>query len=247
MIRASLVVLSCVTALIASSLGAQEREVLLHAPDTLVETGVMKYVLPRFSLKTQVRVTLVPEAEAQMVLGAGGRPLMTGIGETWGVALLEETDDVARFADWLWSDVGQRTLFAFAPEGKPLFGPPAIVEQEVVEITFDGDADEGEQVSIVQCGRCHAVNEKGRMSDIGSTPSFFVLRAMGDWEQRFGAFYVLKPHAAFTQVIDITDPFPADRPSPIVPVEISLDDLENIMAYVGALTPADLGAPIQHQ
>ena len=63
----------------------------------------------------------------------------------------------------------------------------------------------------------------------------------------FQAFYVLAPHPAFTQIKDVTEPFPIDLPSPIAPMEITLDDLEAILAYVAEMPPADLGAPIQHK
>jgi hypothetical protein len=42
-------------------------------------------------------------------------------------------------------------------------------------------------------------------------------------------------------------PFADHLPPPIVPVEITIEDLEAIMAYVSGVAPADLGAPIQHQ
>ena len=58
---------------------------------------------------------------------------------------------------------------------------------------------------------------------------------------------MLNPHPAFTQVADVTPPFHEERPPPIIPVEMTLDDLQAILAYVAALEPADLGAPIRHQ
>ena len=97
------------------------------------------------------------------------------------------------------------------------------------------------------CKRCHAVTSEGRINSIGSTPSFFVLRTLPDWSERFEQFYVLNPHPAFTQIAEVTPPFAQDRPPPIVPVEMTLGDLEAIVAYVAELAPADLGAPIQHQ
>ena len=45
----------------------------------------------------------------------------------------------------------------------------------------------------------------------------------------------------------MTAPFPINRPSPIVPVEVTLDEVEAILAYVAEMAPADLGAPIQFQ
>ena len=85
------------------------------------------------------------------------------------------------------------------------------------------------------------------MNDIGSTPSFAVLRTLRNWDSRFQAFYALNPHPAFTQVAEVTPPFDRTRPSPIVPVEITLDDLEHILTFVAQIPPADLGAPIRSQ
>jgi hypothetical protein len=85
------------------------------------------------------------------------------------------------------------------------------------------------------------------MNAIGSTPSFFALRSLSDWEARFAAFFALNPHPSFTQVTGVTEPFAEDRPPPIVPITLSLEDLEAILAYVAALEAADLGAPLVHQ
>ncbi|KMW56531.1 hypothetical protein AIOL_001485 [Candidatus Rhodobacter oscarellae] len=225
----------------------QERLVRLYAPEALVETGLMKHILPRFSLKTQVKVALAETpAAADMVLGAQGRAIFEGAGQAWHMQIVaQDHKPTARLADWLTSDVGRRTIFGFAPDGVALFAPPAAKAVVAVEVEMDGDAQLGHKVSRVKCARCHAVDEASRMGTIGSTPSFFILRAFEDWDARFSGFYLLKPHPAFTQVEDVTDPFPEDRPSPIVPIEVTLDELEAILAYVQALAPADLGAPLQ--
>jgi hypothetical protein len=119
---------------------------------------------------------------------------------------------------------------------------------ETVEVNvLEGDAVAGEEISLTQCGRCHVINEKNRMNGMGSTPSFRVLRSLPSWQERFETFYVLNPHPSFTQIEDVTPPFDPARPSPIVPIEITLDDLEAILAYVSLVEPADLGAPIQSQ
>lgn len=233
--------------LLPAQLLAEDRLLRLHAPEPLVESGLMQHILPRFSLKTQVRVTLVAPQEAQVIFGTQGRPVFDGLGETWAMEAPGQGPAVERFTGWLTSEIGRRAVTGFAPDGVALFAPPSAPAPVVAELSYDGDPVLGEQVSIVKCGRCHAVNEAGRKTDIGSTPSFFVLRAMADWDGRFAAFYALKPHAAFTQVADVTPPFPPDRPSPIAPVEMDLDELDAIMAYVAGMTPADLGAPIQHQ
>ncbi|MCC1492930.1 cytochrome c [Cognatishimia sp. F0-27] len=228
---------------------AQEDAVRLYAPPSLVDTGVFKHILPRFSLKTQVRVTLVDAAnDADLVIGPDGRALFQDAVTTWHLEQ-RDTDNakVARFAEWLRSDVGQRTLFGYAPEGAALFQPPAKTETVVVAVEISGDVGLGAEVSALKCARCHAVTEAGRKNDIGSTPSFFLLRGMGDWQERFEVFYVLKPHGAFTQIDGVTEPFPPERPSPIVPIQMTLEEVEAVLAYVESLPPADLGAPLEHQ
>lgn len=235
--------------LTAFSASANDRELRLAAPDALVETGLLKYILPRFSLKTQVKVQLVaPGQEAEIELGDSGEPLFNGPDATWYLVVRRpEHEGTRRLVDWLTSDVGRRTITSFAPDGTQLFTIATTEAASEIKASFEGNAAKGRDLSRRKCGRCHVVIAEERMNAIGSTPSFFVLRSFGDWQNRFEAFYALKPHPAFTQLPGVTPPFPIDRPSPIVPVELTLDDLDNILAYVAALTPADLGAPLQHQ
>ena len=228
--------------------GWAEGPVKLYAPEGLVDSGLMRHILPRFSLKTQVRVELVADpAAADMVIGAEGVPVFEGAGGLWHMAVTGQGAEVARFADWLTSEVGMNAVTSFAPDGTALFTAPqvAAAEAEVIEIT--GDAVMGLDVSRTHCARCHRVETGGGMTGIGSTPSFALLRAFPDWETRFVTFYVLKPHGAFTQVEGVTQPFPIDRPSPIVPVEMTMEEVEAVMAYVAAMEAADLGAPLAHQ
>lgn len=228
---------------------ANDRLVQLHAPDALIQTGLLKHILPRFSLKTQVKVELVNDSSsAQIVFGPDGSALFEGAGAVWHVDIRADHTGTKRFADWLKSEVGKRTIFAYAPDGgAPIFQPPKEKEQVIAEVSLDGDVDLGKSVAQSKCGRCHRVVDDGRMTGIGSTPSFFVLRTFEDWELRFASFYVLKPHGAFTQIEDVTEPFPEERPSPIVPIEMTLDDVDALMAYVSAIKAADLGAPLEHQ
>ena len=110
-----------------------------------------------------------------------------------------------------------------------------------------GDALAGERLALVNCGRCHVVGEKNRMGGIGSTPSFAMLRTLGDWERRFRAFFTLNPHPAFTQVPGVTPPFDQARPPPIAPLEITLADIDAILAYAASLAPADLAEPLKYE
>jgi hypothetical protein len=228
---------------------ADDRLVRLYAPVELTETGMMRHILPRFSLKTQVRVELVAAPdEADMVWGTGGVALFQQ-GETIWEMTLRDTPHAgtSRFADWLSGEVGLRTILGFAPEGDPLFSAPLKAAEVAVKISYAGDPQAGFISSKAKCGRCHAVDEAGRLNDIGSTPSFSVLRVFEDWEHRFLSFYVLAPHGSFTQIKDVTEPFAINRPPPIRPIEMTLEELEDVLAYVATLEAADLGAPLVHQ
>lgn len=103
----------------------------------------------------------------------------------------------------------------------------------------------GERLAMIHCGRCHVIGPRNRMGGIGSTPSFAALRTLDDWRDRFAVFYTLNPHPAFTQIPDVTPPFPEERPSPIAPVVLSLDDLERITGYAETVEPRDLGSPVR--
>ncbi|MBO9463740.1 hypothetical protein J7443_00735 [Tropicibacter sp. R15_0] len=227
---------------------AQDRLTRLYAPEALIETGLLRHILPRFSLKTQVKVEIVTDGTAaDILLGADGRALFQDSNRTWHLKQLSKGHKPSeRLAKWLRSDVGIRTITGYAPNGKALFQPPAESAEDPQEVALDGDVNLGLQTAKAKCGRCHAVDPSTRMTSIGSTPSFFILRTLGDWQERFANFYDLNPHPAFTQVADLTDPFPEDRPSPIVPVEMTLDEVAAILAYVSGLDGADLGKPLEH-
>lgn len=220
----------------------------LYAPAALLDSGLVKHILPRFTLKTRVRVELVDDpAAADLSLGDSGTPLFAGLDTVWHLEIVEGGPEGAqKLADWLDSDVGLNTVASFAPEGTALFGPPPETV-EVVTVTYEGDADLGHKVSRAKCVRCHVVDDATRGYGIGSTPSFSVLRSFADWEYRFSAFYALNPHPSFTIVSGLTPPFPAHRPPPIAPVEMTLEEIDAVVAYVAAMPAADLGAPLNQQ
>lgn len=227
---------------------ADDGRVQFYAAPALVESGLVQHIRPRFSLKTQVGVDLVDDpAAADLLIWDQGRPLFNGLDAVWRFEVIGDHEGAQRFADWLVSDVGKNTIYSFAPDGDPLFSEPQVEQADVIELPMSGDAVLGQAVSFDKCGRCHVTETERRMVSIGSAPSFAVLRSLNDWEYRFAAFYVLKPHPAFTQVQDLTDPFPADRPSPISPIELTLDELDALLAYAETMAPADLGQPLVHQ
>ncbi len=233
---------------VGGAVRGDDRLVRLSAPDGLIESGLLKYILPRFSLKTQIKVEISTGPDANAVFGDDGSPIFSGAGQTWALSLrTPEHPGTAKFFDWITSDVGAKAITGYTREGEQMFALATEIEEETEVVTFEGDAELGLKLSVEKCGRCHVAAEGQKGFGIGSTPSFFVLRSLSDWDVRFQAFFALNPHPAFTQIADVTEPFPEDRPSPIVPVELSLDDLDAILAYVQAIAPADLGAPLQHQ
>ena len=240
--------LACATIMaltVGTTAQAQDKAFTLAAPQALVDSGLLGYILPRFSLKTQVRITLTePGAAADAEFGTTGVVAFQGPDTVWHLTTGEDAD-ARHFADWLQSEVGRSTVDSYQVDGAAPFVTQVEVAQVVAPTIYEGDAKRGEEVSLSHCGRCHVVNDTNRMNSIGSTPSFAVLRTLRDWEDRFQTFYVLNPHPAFTQIADVTEPFRANRPSPIRAVEMTLDDLDNIMAFVQGIPPADLGAPVQ--
>ena len=42
----------------------------------------------------------------------------------------------------------------------------------------------------------------------------------------------------------MTEPFHPERPPPIAPVEMTLDEVEALLAFVHTIKPKDLGAPL---
>ena len=251
-----------------------ENHVAVKADATLVESGLLEFILPRFSLKTGVRAdrsqfdgqahtTIEPSANEVLILALGGskgipvssidetasvRRVFTGpqpAGQEFAVIYRSEPADSAQdLVDWLVSDVGRRTVSSFEINGVQAFLVTEASVEEEIDLLFTGDVAAGEQLSLQHCGRCHVINESNKMGGLGSAPAFATLRANSTWQDRFQTFFVRNPHPSFTQITDVTEPFPPNLPPPIVPVEITLDDLEAILAFVSHMKPADLGAEI---
>ncbi len=237
---------------LAFSAAGQDRRLTIGVPEALIETGFLKHLLPRFSLKHGVPITLVaPAAPADAALTDGPQEdsvaVFAGANTTWHLLPLPgaKTPHLQKLSDWLTSDIGRKAILGF--KGAPPFTPPVVDAVAVVAAPMPGDAGTGLGLSLRHCGRCHVVGPQNRMAGIGNTPSFRVLRTFGDWEDRFGAFYALKPHPSFTRVEDLSPPFPDGTQPTIEPVTLTIEELEDITAYAASLDPADLGAPIKHQ
>lgn len=209
------------------------------------DTGFLQHLLPRFSLKHGVRVTQIDEG-GDVVIGHEGVPVFEGLGTVWHVSAPKDAGS-ARFIEWLLSDIGKRTIHAFQPDGVAIFTAQIENAAALPTVVFGGDPVLGETLSLRHCGRCHVINDTNRMDGMGQTPSFALMRTFEDWRNRFATFYVLNPHPSFTQIVDITQPFAANLPPAIVPLEMTQGELDNILSYVATIAPADLGAPLQSQ
>ena len=98
----------------------------------------------------------------------------------------------------------------------------------------DGLLRRGAEIADRHCGRCHVVDTRNRMRGISSTPSFpLLVRALPDWRERFRTFFARRPHPAVIRIEGIAPP--TDDPPTTVPVELTLDDVDAIVAYAEAL------------
>lgn len=240
------------------SLSASERKILITSDTELKDNGFLKFLLPRFSLKNSIRTVVAdnPDAGAHVWLTAarepapGRRAAFTDGRRTYFVSIAERASSnkyAARFAEWLLSDIGQRAVASFRIDGRQVYAGAVVEEAEEAGGDLSGNAAKGEELSLRLCGRCHVVGSKNRLAGIGSTPSFALLKTLPNWEDRFATFYVLNPHPSFTQIDDVTPPFDPSRPPPINPLTMAPEDVDNILAFVAGIAPADLGAPIKHQ
>ncbi|MCV2886777.1 cytochrome c [Ruegeria aquimaris] len=235
--------LLCLTLLASATPCAAQEAIGLASPEAVARSGLLQHILPRFSLKTGIRVIIDSEGPMELTTVTDDAPVFRR-GDVVYFLHTDGSERQERFHDWLQSDIGKRTIEAFVPQDGPAFSASFETAEPEAAPQFDGNAALGAQLSLEKCGRCHVVGEQNRMKGIGSTPSFGVLRALSDWDSRFQSFYALRPHPAFTQVEGITAPFDAERPSPIYPVTLTPEELEAILAFVAATGAADLGAPL---
>lgn len=226
---------------------AQARDFTITATPELREAGILRFLLVRFTLKTQRRATWAEDGADLSITPQGNRSVMMRGDVVYGVDLHTENAAAERFAEWLASEIGQGMIADFIPDSGARFEAAPQAAAEPAAITFDGDAEAGANLAQAHCGRCHVVDPKRRMGGIGSTPSFSAMRALPDWDQRFMAFYALNPHPSVLRVEGISPPFDPARPPSIVPIELTRDEAEDIRAYAATLDPADLGDPVKHQ
>lgn len=226
---------------------AQDGDLTLRMSDDLKAAGLDKQLFPRFGFKHRIRVIAVTEGDADLALGTDVEGAFV-FRDGEGVEYLLDTGGDPRgetLLEWMRSGPGQAAIHSFAPDGQQVFFTEIVTNDVVVEEVFDGNTKQGSDLAILHCGRCHVVDKRNRMGGIGSTPSFAALRGRENWSELFRAFYTHNPHPSFTQVEGLTEPFDPNHQVHIAPVEITLDDVEAITAFVATIKPKDLGRPVQ--
>ena len=98
-----------------------------------------------------------------------------------------------------------------------------------------GDGAAGRKLAERHCARCHVVGEATRYAGINSTPSFQLLAKRDDYLERFRSFYDRRPHPVFVRVPGV--PAWTDLPSPVASFEITLEQIDDLVAYVETLRP----------
>ena len=229
---------------------ATAQDLTLLLPEDMVANGFHKQILPRFKFKHRITVTPVTEGEADMAFGADGDRIFQIIGgDDVHLTILTQNAEAATsartFRDWLQSDPGKAAIEGFEKDGTQLYTTEKTAVVVVAVETFDGDKAIGSRLALVHCGRCHVVDERNRMGGIGSTPSFAAIRGRSNWSDLFRKFFVENPHPSFTQVEGVTEPFDPMKQIHIAPVEITLEEIEAITAFVSTITPKELGRPVQ--
>jgi len=232
---------------------AEQTPLVLAAPDALRETGVLKYLLPRFRFKKRISVSVVAKgaaADATLTTEAQGPAVFLARkgGVTWHLRLPAEGSptraSALAFRDWLRSKPGRAAIESFPPGGASQFEAAAEQAAVVKPLELTGNVDRGHQLARRDCMRCHVVDKQSLFAGIDSTPSFAALRTYPDWHERFQLFWTANPHRALITVTDMSEEKDPLHPVTIAPIVLSPDNVEDLVAYVATIAPADLGNPI---
>ena len=246
--------IAALTILLALATAAGAQDLTIRMPEAMLAEGFDKHILPRFGFKHRIRIAPVGGGEADLDLSetpGGFRVFSDADGAVYHLAILtedaDEKDKAVKFVDWLQSTPGKSAIESFAPDGTQVYSTDVKVAVVQAPERFVGDKEVGSRLALVHCGRCHVVDKRNRMGGIGSTPSFAALRGRTNWADLFRAFFVHNPHPSFTQVAGVTEPFDPNRQIHVAPVEVTLEEIEAITAFVETIKPKDLGRPVASQ
>ncbi len=103
-----------------------------------------------------------------------------------------------------------------------------------INLACADSVSEGKLVAEQHCSRCHVVGGYNPNGGISSTPSFQLLvNMLKDYEERFDTFFDRPPHPAVIIMKGIKKR--DDLPYNAAPIEINLEDVKNIAAFVKTL------------
>ena len=137
MIRTICLILTTIAVMFPTMSTAQTvdnpKQVRVFADPEFIESGLFKYLAPRFTLKTQVRLILEEQSDAQVaIVVATGRPIAQRGDVIWAVQLIDDEHRGAeRFVDWLQGEVAQNTILAFTG---------IITSKELLEMLLGSDS-----------------------------------------------------------------------------------------------------------
>ena len=95
-----------------------------------------------------------------------------------------------------------------------------------------GNAEQGRELAIKRCSRCHVIGDYNPRGGLDSTPSFQWMKRLDDYRERLLTFFDRPPHPVFVRV-------PGVKPrggTPYATVfEIKVEEIEDILAFVETL------------
>ena len=248
-------ILTCIflsTSLIVSSVKAKEKQIYIAPVTELSTAQFIDYLIPRFSLKHNIKVRFsseneIPDVAISNVTGA--IPIFKNEKTIWFLNIVSDDSDsyAKRFSQWLTSEIGKKAIGNYQSDVGDRFSAHFDLPKSKQIYVTTVDVSLGRKLAAHTCGRCHATDKTNRMKTIGSTPSFAALRTFKDWRPRFDTFFTLNPHPSFTQIQNVTPPFDRKRPPPIEPISLTVGDLDEILEFVSQITPADLGLAVESQ
>lgn len=243
------VISACVTWVILSFSPAYGLSLSIQAS---VPEGLIDYLLPRFGLKTQVRFSRLPQdGDLQFTLRSDpdAIPIFElndgSIGYLRAARWVQDDPAYLAFRDWLLSEAGRATILDYRESGVAIAVPVDPEPEAEIPVVIVGDPAVGQSLSLTHCSRCHKVDRAAKYSGMDSSPSFHAMRGFDDWFVRFSSFYTVSPHKALISVRG--SGIEKDRELiTIAPIDLTIEQVNDIVAFVHTLEPLDLGRPIQY-
>jgi len=246
-------IVPCLVLVFVAAPGVFASDFRVFIPDVWRDAGLDRHLFPRFAFKSQMRL-IATENEATAAFGfqlapPGDDGVQIANLDELPVSLIpsdpDARDAMMQFSGWLSSGPGRSALLDFRIDGEPIFSVPTKPIEEAPALVLTGDPARGKALSEMHCARCHVVDRAKPFGAIGNSPSFHAMKSFEDWLPTFSNFYNANPHRALIAIESIRDPHTDQRPVHIARIQLSLDDVVDILAFVGTLEALDLGAPVQ--